>query len=68
MGFFTKSKLTGHRRVHTKEAEQEGLIGQTCLSSVPVEVLVERDLVRESLNRNDFYFDSTIVQCRKQNE
>ena len=29
MGFFTKSKLTGHRRVHTKEAEQEGFHGQT---------------------------------------
>ena len=29
MGFFTKSKLTGHRRVHTKEAEQEEFHGQT---------------------------------------
>ena len=26
MGFFTKSKLTGHRRVHTKEAEQKRLL------------------------------------------
>ena len=27
--FSQRSKLTGHRRVHTKEAEQEGFHGQT---------------------------------------